>query len=78
MPVTPVEIMVSKIWSMGLVVLIASAFALVVVVQGLLAVPIYGSVSLFLVGAALQLLRRPVLVSFWRLRLVPCRSSECC
>ncbi|KAB2659394.1 ABC transporter permease [Brucella tritici] len=55
MPVTPVEIMVSKIWSMGLVVLVASAFALVFVVQGLLAVPIYGSVSLFLVGAALQL-----------------------
>lgn len=78
MPVTPVEIMVSKIWSMGLVVLVASAFALVFVVQGLLAVPIYGSVSLFLVGAALQLLRRPALASFWQLRLVRCRSSECC
>ncbi len=47
--------MVSKHGSMGLVVLVASAFALVFVVQGLLAVPIYGSVSLFLVGAALQL-----------------------
>ena len=35
--------------------LVASAFALVFVVQGLLAVPIYGSVLLFLVGAALQL-----------------------
>ena len=55
MPVTPTEIMVSKIWSMGLVVLLASAFSLVVVVQGLLAVPIEGSLALFLFGAALQL-----------------------
>jgi ABC-type Na+ efflux pump permease subunit len=37
MPVTPFEIMASKIWSMGLVVLIAAAVSLVLVVQGLLA-----------------------------------------
>lgn len=55
MPVTPVEIMVSKIWSMALVVLIASAFSLIIVVQGLLAVPIQGSLALFLTGAALHL-----------------------
>ncbi len=55
MPVTPTEIMASKIWSMGLVVLVASAFSLTVVVQGLLAVPIQGSLALFLAGAALQL-----------------------
>ncbi|ABD04881.1 ABC-2 [Rhodopseudomonas palustris HaA2] len=55
MPVTPFEIMVSKIWSMGAVVLLASSFALFVVVQGILAVPVYGSVALFLVGTALQL-----------------------
>ncbi len=55
MPVTPAEIMVSKVWSMGLVVLVASAFSVTVVVQGLLAVPIEGSVPLFLLGAALQL-----------------------
>lgn len=55
MPVTTAEIMISKIWSMGLVVLIASAFSLIVVVEGLLAVPIEGSVILFLAGAALQL-----------------------
>src|SRR5690606_6733373 len=40
MPVTPLEIMASKIWSMGLVVLVACAGSLLVVVQGLLAVPI--------------------------------------
>ncbi|KAA0684966.1 ABC transporter permease [Azospirillum brasilense] len=55
MPVTPVEIMVGKIWSMALVVLVACAVSLVFVVQGLLAVPIGGSVALFLAGAALHL-----------------------
>jgi ABC-2 type transport system permease protein len=55
MPVTPLEIMTSKVWSMGLVVLAASTFSLVVVVQGLLAVPIQGSVALFLAGTALHL-----------------------
>jgi ABC-2 type transport system permease protein len=55
MPVTPFEIMVSKVWSMGLVVLVACAFSLVVVVQGLLSVPIEGSITLFLCGAAVHL-----------------------
>ncbi|PPJ44690.1 ABC transporter permease [Rhizobium sp. KAs_5_22] len=55
MPVTPLEIMVSKIWSMGLVVLIASSFSLVVIVQGLLAIPLQGSLLLFLLAAILQL-----------------------
>ncbi len=50
MPVTPLEIMLSKVWSMGLVVLVASAFSLFVVVKGLLAIPIEGSLSLFLLG----------------------------
>lgn len=55
MPVTPLEIMVSKVWSMGLVVLAASIFSLFVVVQGVLAVPVNGSIALFLVGATLHL-----------------------
>lgn len=55
MPVTPTEIMVSKIWSMGLVVLIATAFAFIFIVQGALSIPIQGSVALFLAGAALHL-----------------------
>jgi ABC-2 type transport system permease protein len=55
MPVTPAEIMLSKVWSMGLVVLLAVALALMVVVQGVLRVPIEGSIPLFLVGAALHL-----------------------
>jgi ABC-2 type transport system permease protein len=56
MPVTPTEIMLSKIWSMGLIVLVASGFSLVTIVQGLLAVPIEGSIPLFMAGTALQLL----------------------
>lgn len=52
MPVTPSEIMASKIWSMGLVVLLAATIALVFIVQGVLSVPIGGSVPLFLFGTA--------------------------
>ncbi len=55
MPVTPTEIMIGKVWSMALVVLVATALSLIFVVQGLLAVPIDGSVPLFLAGAALHL-----------------------
>lgn len=55
MPVTPGEIMIAKIWSMGLVVLVAAGLSLVLVVRGLLQVPIEGSVVLFLAGAALCL-----------------------
>lgn len=55
MPVTPFEIMTGKVWAMALVVLAACAFSLAFVVQGLLAVPIEGSVALFLAGAAVHL-----------------------
>ena len=55
MPVTPTEIMLSKIWSMGLVVLAAAALSLNLVVRGLLGVPIEGSLWLFFSGAALCL-----------------------
>ena len=55
MPVTPFEIMLSKVWAMGLVVLGASAASLLIVVQGLLAVPVQGSIPLFLAGTALVL-----------------------
>jgi len=55
MPVTPFEIMMAKVWSMGLVVLLAAAAALVLVVKAVLRVPIEGSVALFLTGAVLHL-----------------------
>ena len=55
MPVTPAEIMLGKVWSMGLVVLLAAALSLNLVVRGMLHVPIEGSIALFLCGAALHL-----------------------
>ncbi len=55
MPVTPTEIMLAKVWAMGLVVLCAAGISLVMVVQGALQVPIEGSISLFLLGTALHL-----------------------
>jgi ABC-2 type transport system permease protein len=55
MPVTPFQIMSGKVLAMALVVLAAATLSLLFVVQGLLAVPIEGSVTLFLAGAALHL-----------------------
>ena len=55
MPVTPLEIMLSKVWSMGLVVLVAAFLSLNLVVRGLLGVPVAGSLPLFFSGAALVL-----------------------
>jgi ABC-2 type transport system permease protein len=55
MPVTPFEIMVSKIWSMGLVTIVATGLSLVIVVEGLLHAPIQGSRLLFLFTGALTL-----------------------
>lgn len=55
MPVTPTEIMLSKVWSMGLVVLIAVAASLQLVVKGLVGVPVEGSAALFLLVTALHL-----------------------
>lgn len=55
MPVTPFEIMSSKVWAMGLVVLAACACSLLFIVQGLLSVPIEGSIPLFLAGTTLHL-----------------------
>jgi ABC-2 type transport system permease protein len=55
MPVTPTEIMLSKIWSMGLVVLLATGMSLLTVVHWALRVPMEGSPYLFLAGAAVHL-----------------------
>lgn len=56
MPLTPFEIMVSKVWSMALVVLMAAAFGLEVMVKGVMGVPVAGSVPLFLAGVVVSLL----------------------
>ena len=55
MPLTPAEIMISKIWAMGLVVLVAAGLSLHFVIQGVLKMPIAGSIPLFLFATALML-----------------------
>ena len=55
MPVTVFEIMMSKVWSMSLVVLIAAFAGLKLVVQLALQVPIEGNLLLFFFGALLTL-----------------------
>jgi len=53
MPVTPLEIMLAKIWANGLVIVVAAILSLLLVVERLLAVPIAGSLWLFVGGAVL-------------------------
>jgi ABC-2 type transport system permease protein len=55
MPVTPFEIMASKIWAMGLVTIVATALSLVFVIEMILHAPIQGSRLLFLFTGALTL-----------------------
>lgn len=55
MPLTATEIMLAKVWSMGLVVLVAATLSLLIVVQAWMDVPIQGSRGLFLAGTALHL-----------------------
>jgi ABC-2 type transport system permease protein len=55
MPLTPFEIMMAKVWAMGLVVVLVATASLVFVVQGVLEVPIEGSAGLFVLGMALHL-----------------------
>ena len=54
MPLRPLEIMVAKLWSMGLVVLVAATASLLLVVEGVLSIPVQGSIVLFLAIAALH------------------------
>ena len=56
MPVAPTEIMLAKLWSMGLVVLSAAMLSMVFVVEGALRVPMDGSMALFMLTTALHLL----------------------
>jgi ABC-2 type transport system permease protein len=53
MPVTPAEIMMSKVWANGLVIVVAAVLSLTVVVERLLSVPIAGSIGLFVICALL-------------------------
>lgn len=55
MPLDSYEIMFAKIWSNGLVIIIVVMASLYLVVQGVLAVPISGSILLFLLGLTIYL-----------------------
>lgn len=56
MPINAAEIILAKIWSMGLVVLVGAWLSLQFMVKGVLQVPIQGSLLLFMSGALLHLL----------------------
>lgn len=55
MPLSPFEIALAKVWANGLVIAIAVGLSLLLIVRGLLAVEIPGSVPLFMAGVALYL-----------------------
>lgn len=55
LPLSPVEIASAKVLANAFVILLATALSLYFVVKGLLAVPIAGSIPLFLCGVALYL-----------------------
>ncbi|CUH89229.1 Inner membrane transport permease YhhJ [Phaeobacter sp. CECT 5382] len=55
MPVLPSEIMLAKIWANGLAIIIGAILSLWLIVQGVLAVPVAGSIPLFIAGSVLYL-----------------------
>ncbi len=55
MPVNSMEIMISKVWSMAVIVLIATAMAIFFIIKGTLAIPIAGSLPLFFFATLLHL-----------------------
>jgi ABC-2 type transport system permease protein len=55
MPLTSLEIMLSKAWANGLVIIAGAMLSLFLVVMGLLRVPIAGSILLFVSGIVLYL-----------------------
>src|SRR5258708_19577686 len=56
MPLRPYELMFSKIWANGLVVVLAAMASLFLIVKGAIAVPVAGSLSLFAGGLVVYLL----------------------
>lgn len=56
MPLSAAQIMLSKIWSMGLIILVGVSFSLIVVIEIILQIPLQGSMVLFLFTTFLVLL----------------------
>jgi ABC-2 type transport system permease protein len=55
MPLTPIEIAMSKVWANSLVITIAAGVSLYLVVRTILHVPILGSIPLFMLGVMIYL-----------------------
>ncbi len=55
MPLTPIEIATAKVAANGLIIAVATWFALSFIVRSVLGIPIIGSVPLFMAGVALYL-----------------------
>ena len=55
MPLTPFEIVMSKVWADGLVITVAVGLSLYVIIRWMLAIPIAGSIPLFMVGVVIYL-----------------------
>ncbi len=55
MPVTTLELMMAKIWANGLVIVSAAVLSLLLVVEGLMGIPVPGSIGVFAVGAGVYL-----------------------
>ena len=55
MPLTSLEIMLSKVWANGLVIVAGATLSLFLVIMGFLQVPIAGSIPLFVFGIVLYL-----------------------
>jgi ABC-2 type transport system permease protein len=53
MPVSAIEIMSSKLWANGLVIVLAATLSLILMVEGILGVRTSGSLALFIAGALL-------------------------
>jgi ABC-2 type transport system permease protein len=55
MPLTPFEIAMSKVWANGLVIAAACGLSLYIVVRWMLAIPVAGSIPLFMAGVVIYL-----------------------
>jgi ABC-2 type transport system permease protein len=55
MPLTPFEIAMSKVWANGLVITLAVGLSLYVIIRWMLAIPIAGSIPLFMIGVVIYL-----------------------
>jgi ABC-2 type transport system permease protein len=55
MPLTPFEIICAKFWSNSMVIVFASLLSLLLLIEGILGVPLKGSIALFISGTVLYL-----------------------